>query len=181
MTSQFSIRRFRAGDARAVRDLFIRVNQGLAPPGMEAAFDAYVRRSLREEIDCLADYYAERSGTFMVAVAGERIGGMYGLETVAPGTAELRRMYVDPDCRGQGLGRALLASAEAEALRMGFDQLVLSTSELQPAALALYRSSGYAETGEEIAQAASNKTLGGGIRRFHFSKRLRDKPRSRIR
>lgn len=48
----------------------------------------------------------------------------------------------------------------------------LSTSELQQDALALYRNAGYQAVREEIADAASNKTLGGGIRRYHFIKRL---------
>ena len=48
----------------------------------------------------------------------------------------------------------------------------LSTSELQPGALALYRNGGYEQTREELAATSSNKTIGGGIRRFHFTKRL---------
>jgi putative acetyltransferase len=48
----------------------------------------------------------------------------------------------------------------------------LSTSELQGDALSLYRSSGYQLVREEVAIAASNKTLGGGIRRYHFTKLL---------
>ena len=39
-------------------------------------------------------------------------------------------------------------------------------------ALTLYRNAGYENVREEIADAASNKTLGGGIRRYHFTKRL---------
>ena len=51
-------------------------------------------------------------------------------------------------------------------------RIVLSTSELQQAALAFYRGAGYEALGEELATAATNKTVGGGIRRFHFAKRL---------
>lgn len=170
--SEVRIRPFEARDASQVRDLFIRVNRGLAPEGMAQAFEDYIDRSLREEIDCLADYFAARQGAFRVAVRDDAVVGMFGLETVASGAAELRRMYVDPDMRGLGLGRRLLAAAENLARDMGFDRLVLSTSELQPAALGIYRSSGFSETGEEIAKAASNKTLGGGLRRFHFEKQL---------
>jgi putative acetyltransferase len=50
--------------------------------------------------------------------------------------------------------------------------LTLSTSELQSEALALYRAAGYQLQKEEIAETASNKTLGGGIRRYHFDKTL---------
>lgn len=45
------IRTFEAGDAAAVRGLFIRVNRQLAPRGMEEAFEAYIARSLNEEVD----------------------------------------------------------------------------------------------------------------------------------
>jgi hypothetical protein len=48
----------------------------------------------------------------------------------------------------------------------------LSTSELQREALSLYRNAGYGLVREEVAVAASNKTIGGGIRRYHFSKIL---------
>jgi len=48
----------------------------------------------------------------------------------------------------------------------------LSTSELQGDALSLYRNNGYQLVREEVAIAASNKTPGGGIRRFHFTKLL---------
>jgi hypothetical protein len=48
----------------------------------------------------------------------------------------------------------------------------LSTSEIQGEALALYRNAGFELVREEVAEAASNKTVGGGIRRFHFTKAL---------
>jgi hypothetical protein len=50
----------------------------------------------------------------------------------------------------------------------------LSTSELQPAALELYQHAGYRLLHEAVAGQASNKTLGGGIRRYYFEKVLRN-------
>ena len=47
-------------------------------------------------------------------------------------------------------------------------KLELSTSELQPAALELYGHAGYRLLNEAAAEQASNKTLGGGIRRYYF-------------
>jgi putative acetyltransferase len=52
--------------------------------------------------------------------------------------------------------------------------LTLSTSELQQAALAFYRRSGFRLLREEVGAAQSNKTVGGGIRRYHFEKELSD-------
>jgi hypothetical protein len=51
-------------------------------------------------------------------------------------------------------------------------KLELSTSELQPAALELYRHAGYRLLSEAVADQASNRTLGGGIRRYCFEKML---------
>jgi hypothetical protein len=57
----FAIRRYADADHGAVRDLFIQVNRELGTPALRDAFDGYVAVSLREEIDRLADYYAERT------------------------------------------------------------------------------------------------------------------------
>jgi len=166
------IRPFVASDAAAVRDLFARVNRLLAPPHLVQAFEDYIDRSIREEIGRIADYYREKHGGFWVAVSDGRLVGMFGLEPSGPSSMELRRMYVDPDTRRQGIARLMLHFAEDECRRRNIGRLDLSTSELQPAALQLYRNAGYRLLREEIAEAQSNKTLGGGIRRFHFEKSL---------
>ena len=168
----FGIRRYRDSDQAAVRDLFIRVNRELATPALRDAFQSYMAVSLRDEIDRLADYYAERQGTFFVVYEGETLAGVFGLERLGSLSAELRRMYVDPACRRAGLARMMLEFAEQVCREAGTPVLTLSTSELQQAALALYRSSGYRLLREETGAAQSNKTVGGGIRRYHFEKEL---------
>jgi len=172
MHTEITIRPFAEADAGRVRELFIAANRLLAPPRLRDAFEAYIGRSLAEEIDRIAAYYGEKHGGFWVALDGGRIVGMFGLEP-APGRGmELRRMYVHPAARRSGIARRMLQFAEAECRGRGILKLELSTSELQDAALALYRNAGYAQVRDEIAQAASNKTLGGGIRRYYFEKAL---------
>ena len=168
----FAIRRYADADHTAVRDLFIRVNRELAPPEWREAFERYVARSLSEEIDRLADYYAEKKGAFFVAHDDVRFAGTFGLEGLGAPSAELRRMYVDAAFRGTGLARLMLAHAEQTCRDAGTPVLTLSTSELQQAALAFYRREGYALVREEVGAAQSNKTVGGGIRRYHFEKWL---------
>jgi putative acetyltransferase len=172
MGETIEIRRYMAADADEVRALFVRVNRLLAPPQLAEAFEAYIARSLVEEIDRIPAYYGERQGSFWVAVLDARIVGMFGLEAAGPGAMELRRMYVDPEARRRGIARSMLAFAEDRCRRVGAREMVLSTSEIQTEALALYRAAGYRELREEIADAATNKTIGGGIRRFHFIKAL---------
>jgi GNAT superfamily N-acetyltransferase len=166
------IRDFSTDDAAAVRDLFIRVNRLLAPADRKDAFESYIARSLTEEIDRVSEYYSERNGGFWVAVEGEGIVGMFGLEPTGEAAMELRRMYIDPDFRRRGMARKMLDFAEQQCRRRQRPRMNLSTSELQREALALYRNAGYALVREEVAEAASHKTLGGGIRRYYFTKAL---------
>jgi putative acetyltransferase len=144
----------------------------LAPLGGGGAFEAYIGHSLTQEMGRIREYYGERGGGFWVAVKSGKLAGMFGLERAAADAMELRRMYVDPLARRGGIGRTMLEFAEAECRRLGARRLELSTSELQPAALELYRHAGYRLVREEVAEQVSNKTVGGGIRRFHFEKAL---------
>ena len=169
---EIRIRAFAPDDVVGVRELFIRVNRLLAPPDKRDAFEAYIAQSLKEEIDRVSDYYREREGGFWVAVDGDKIVGIFGLESSGDDAMELRRMYVDPDMRRRGIARRMLQFAEQECRRRRRPRMVLSTSELQQEALSLYRNAGYQLVREEVAVAASNKTLGGGIRRYHFTKIL---------
>ena len=167
-----AIRRYVDADHAAVRALFVRVNRELAPAHLKDAFERYIVRSLLEEIDRIPAYYGERRGSFWVVTGESEIIGMFGLERAGQATAELRRMYVDPDARRRGVGRSVLVFAEDVARRDECRLMVLSTSELQPAALALYRGCGYRLVREEIVAEQSNKTIGEGIRRFYFEKQL---------
>ena len=56
---------------------------------------------------------------------------------------ELKRMYVLPERRGEGLGRVVLEALEQHARELGYAALVLETGDYLEPALGLYRSSGY--------------------------------------
>jgi ribosomal protein S18 acetylase RimI-like enzyme len=167
-----AIRRFADRDTAQVRELVIVVNRLLSPPDLRDAFEAYIERALFEEIDRIPAYYGERGGGFWVALRGEKVVGTFGLERASETAMELRRMYVDPSARRQGIARQMLEFAEAECRRRNIARVELSTAEIQSAAIALYKSSGYSLAREETADIASNKTVGSGIRRYHFAKRL---------
>jgi putative acetyltransferase len=162
------IRGYRDEDRVLVRDLFIRVNREIAPDALRPEFEAYIARALIEEVDRIPDYYADRNGNFWVVEDADAVVAMYGLECLDEGTAEIRRMYVDSGMRRRGFGRALLAHAGNICRETGIQILKLSTSELQGSAIAFYRACGFRLTHEEIATVWTNKTIGLGLRRFHF-------------
>ena len=69
------------------------------------------------------------------------------LVTLGREFGELKRMYVSPRARGQGVAKKLLARLESEAIGAGCQWLNLETGPYQPEALALYASTGYARRG----------------------------------
>lgn len=170
---EITIRPFVDGDALQVRELFVLVNRLLSPPNMRDAFEAYIARSLIEEIDRIVEYYGERDGGFWVALKDHNFVGMFGLERVSPDALELRRMYVAPSARRSGIARRMLLQAEAECRLRRIPRLVLSTSELQDAARSLYQRAGYTLVREATIDESSNKTVGGGIRRYYYEKTWR--------
>jgi DNA-binding MarR family transcriptional regulator/GNAT superfamily N-acetyltransferase len=85
------------------------------------------------------------AGEFFVAyLRGEPIGcGAVKHHADAP--AEIKRMWIAPTARGLGLGRRLLEHLEACALSGGARVAHIETSAVLPEALALYRSTAWAE------------------------------------
>lgn len=81
---------------------------------------------------------------FVLTLAGEP-AGCGAIRELEPGLAELKRMFVRPAFRGQGLSRELLRRLEDEARRTGIQVLRLETGPRQVEALGLYRSSGYTD------------------------------------
>jgi GNAT superfamily N-acetyltransferase len=84
-------------------------------------------------------------GTFLV---GSRDGEPVccgGIKRLDERVCEIKRMYVAPQARGQGVARALLGALEAAARDLGYGLVRLDTGPDQPHARALYESAGYLE------------------------------------
>jgi Acetyltransferases len=95
------------------------------------------------------------AGDFVIAYddeteVGLACGGVRRIddERVGDATAlarfEIKHLWVRPDARGRGLGRALLAELEDRAVGLGARVAVLDTNASLEAAGGLYRSAGYA-------------------------------------
>ena len=81
------------------------------------------------------------SAVFLIArdAQGHALG-CGALRPLAPGVAELKRMYARP---GSGAGLALLRALEAQALAFGYRDIWLSTRRVNVKALAFYARNGY--------------------------------------
>ncbi len=121
---------------------------GLAAPVMADLLREYTERygaGARREFE---RHPVER---FSEAHGGAFLLGLVDGEVVAGGafmrsddsTAEVKRMWTHPGHRRRGYAAAVLTELEREAVRRGYDRIVLSTGPRQPEAVALYRRLGY--------------------------------------
>jgi putative acetyltransferase len=77
--------------------------------------------------------------------ADGRLLGCGTLRRVGPETGELKRLYVRPEARGTGLGRALVQARLDAAARLGFRRLVVDTVRTTHAMQKIYRDLGFVE------------------------------------
>lgn len=88
--------------------------------------------------DCLV----ERSA-FLVGFVDGQPAACGAIRPMDAHAAEVKRMYVLPDCRGRGYAGMILAELERLAARFGYAALRLETGTLQPASIRLYEKSGF--------------------------------------
>lgn len=82
-------------------------------------------------------------GGFLVATSDGRPVACGGVHALASGIGEIKRMWVDPDWRGAGLGTRLLQRLEEEAVERGLPVVRLDTNGSLTEAIAMYERAGY--------------------------------------
>ncbi len=99
-----------------------------------------------EELASLPGKYARPAGRLLLATTADPTAGVLALRPLAPGIAEVKRLYVRPAFRGRQLGEALVLSVIAEARAIGYAALRLDTiGSKMHAAVALYRRHGFVD------------------------------------
>lgn len=129
------------------------VTIALEPPRQPAVVrlldlsDAYAASLYPTESNHMVDLSSleQPAVSFFVARREGDIVGCCALVEAGDGTAEIKRMFVDPEARGLRVGKLLLQALEARAAQLGLMAIRLETGIYQPEAIGLYKAAGYLE------------------------------------
>ena len=100
-----------------------------------------------EDLEHLAETYQGSANAFLVAEEGDRVIGTCGVKADGPHSAILRRLFVDPEYRGRGVGHSLLNEALAFCRKKGFREAIIRTSTGMRQAIQLCSSMGFQQDG----------------------------------
>lgn len=107
--------------------------------------DAYAASLYPPESNHLVDIdtLEQPNVSFFVARNDDEIVGCCALVEKGDGTAEIKRMFVDPQARGLKIGRLMLDALIELGRQRGVTAIRLETGISQPEAIGLYRKAGF--------------------------------------
>jgi ribosomal protein S18 acetylase RimI-like enzyme len=106
------------------------------------------RLSVQEAVDRdVADIgrFEPPHGVLLLVSDDREVIGTGAMQRIGQQTAEIKRMWVDPSHRRNGVGRALLDRLVSEAREAGYSRIRLDSPDFAVAAHRLYRSAGFTE------------------------------------
>ncbi len=94
------------------------------------------------------DFFAQFNKTdliknVIVAFKGNTPAGCGAMKPYDHYVMEIKRMFVQPDMRGNGIAVAMLQELEAWAKELGYKKCILETGDQMPEAIRLYQKTGY--------------------------------------
>jgi putative acetyltransferase len=99
-----------------------------------------------KELAELPGHYAPPEGRLLLAEYESQLAACVALHKIDSAICEMKRLYLRPRFRGQGLGRALANRIIAEARQIGYQSMRLDTVEpVMKDAVAMYRKLGFEE------------------------------------
>jgi GNAT superfamily N-acetyltransferase len=97
-----------------------------------------------QELESLPGVYAPPKGELLLAKRGDHVLGCIALKPLEPPrTAEIKRLFVRPQARGKGVGKALIEAILKTARQLGYGEIKLDTLPEMEGAIALYKANGF--------------------------------------
>ena len=98
-----------------------------------------------EEMASLPGAYSAPKGRLFFAELDGKPAGCVGVRPLSDGVCEMKRLYVEPSMRGNGVGRDLALAAIRCAKELGYRKIMLDTLPAMRMAQKLYRELGFTE------------------------------------
>jgi GNAT superfamily N-acetyltransferase len=122
---------------------------------VHALFGEYTRfldvdlhfQGFEAELAGLPGKYGPPGGALLLAVDGAEACGCVALRSLATAVCEMKRLFVRPSLRGNGLGRALAEAILREAVAKGYAVMRLDTLAKLQGACRLYERLGFRRIG----------------------------------
>lgn len=154
-----------ASDIPEIARLFAAYEQHI---GVDLSYQGFA-----DEIATLPGKYAPPHGQLLIARDRDaRAIGCVGLRPMrGPNCCEMKRLFVAPEGRGLGLGRALAEAVLAEGARLGYAEIRLDTLPSMLDAIGLYRKLGFVSIEPDYADDPYYGASDGAI---FFARRLDD-------
>ncbi len=102
-------------------------------------------QGFQEELETLERVYGPPGGILFLLRQEDRTAGCVALKDLGGGVCEMKRLFLRPGFRGEGLGRRCAERIVQAAREMGYRAMRLDTLPAMRAAIALYRSMGFTE------------------------------------
>lgn len=121
-----------------IRDLFREYSKSL---GIDLCFQDF-----EQELALLPGKYAEPRGRLYLAYEDDKAIACIALRPIDDKIGEIKRLYVKPSHRRQGVSKLLAERIIEDARNMGYQRLVLDTIDTMIPAMNLYKALGFVET-----------------------------------
>ncbi len=136
-TTDLHIRFYAAADQNAVIDLVLSIQQG--------EFGVDINREDQPDLLAVPDHYQQGKGQFWVAEQAGAVVGTLGLLDIGQQAVALRKMFVDPSCRGgtPSVAQQLMQACFDWCQQQQINAVYLGTIHIYQAAIRFYQKNGF--------------------------------------
>lgn len=122
-----------------VRRLFLEYEKWL---NVDLCFQGF-----EKEVNSLPGKYAAPEGRLYIVKMDNKYIGCIALRKIEDGVCEMKRLYLNENARGKGIGNKLIELVIQDAKEIGYKTMRLDTiKEKMPKAVSLYEAHGFLET-----------------------------------
>ena len=127
-----------------IKDLFTEYTQMLIDG--DSRFKEYLDiQNYDEEVAHLEKKYGPPGGRLYLAYVDSQAAGCIGMRKLDEENCEMKRLYVKPEFRRNGLGKILVDRIISDAKKEGYRHILLDTLPFLESALKMYKAYGFYE------------------------------------